>query len=230
MDTVSVRECKRQIRRSILAARRRLPEEERIARSRRVWEHLTALPCYRRARVILWYMAFDKEVLTEGLIRLALAEGKRVILPVVRADRHTMEFSEIHDIECDVAPGYGGILEPRAECRRPVVVEAIELIILPGVAFDPQGGRLGFGAGLYDRVLAGFPRHIPKVGMAFDFQVVPWLPRQPHDVLLDGIVTESRAMWCRPMLGGDEAVAAARSVDGDAGGGRCEQPWTERIS
>ncbi|MBI3329498.1 MAG: 5-formyltetrahydrofolate cyclo-ligase [Nitrospinae bacterium] len=199
-----MREQKRQIRRSMLTARRGLSEEERNARSLWVWERLRALPCYQRAQVMLCYMSFDKEVLTEGLIRQAIVTGKRVVLPVVQAHHHTLALYEISHVEHDVAPGYGGILEPRPEHRRPVAAGELDLVMVPGVAFDVQGTRLGFGKGFYDRLLQEIPCDVPKLGVAFDFQVVPQLPRQPHDITMDGIVTESRVLWCGPSGQGRE--------------------------
>ncbi|MGH8058795.1 MAG: 5-formyltetrahydrofolate cyclo-ligase [Candidatus Entotheonellia bacterium] len=213
---------KRQIRRSMLALRRELSEAERIARSGRVAEQLTGLPCYQRARVILWYMAFENEVLTAGLIQQAIAAGKWAVLPLVQADRRQLELYEIRDVERDVAPGYRGIPEPRPERCRPVVAAELELVLVPGVAFDAQGGRLGFGAGFYDRLLAGLPRDIPKLGMAFDFQVLPQLPRQPHDMTLDGIVMERRVICCGRLDGEEGAGITARLADGGRAGERGE--------
>jgi 5-formyltetrahydrofolate cyclo-ligase len=217
-ETTSIRERKRQIRRSILAVRRGLSEAERLARSRRVWERVAALSCYQQARVVLGYMAFDHEVLTDGLIRQAMASGKQMVLPMVQTDRQGLALYVIVDLERDVAPGYHGILEPLPQRTRAVAPETLELVLVPGVAFDVRGGRLGFGAGFYDRLLCQLPRDIPTVGLAFDFQVIPRLPSQPHDTVLDAIVTESRIMWGIPCAGGDEAgVARFSNVAGGRG-------------
>jgi 5-formyltetrahydrofolate cyclo-ligase len=214
-----VRGEKQRIRRAMLAARRRLPEAERFARSVRIWERLAGLPCYQRARVILWYLAFDNEVLTAGLIQQAFVAGKRAVVPLVQVDRRRLALCEIRDAERDVAPGYRGIPEPRAGCWRPMPAEALDLAIVPGVAFDVQGGRLGFGAGFYDRLLAELPHELPKLGMAFDFQVLPELPRQPYDMAVNGIVTETRVIWCGRVPGEDGATAGVQSAGGECGRG-----------
>jgi 5-formyltetrahydrofolate cyclo-ligase len=218
-ETASIRERKRQIRRSILAVRRGLSEAEGLTRSRRVWERITALSCYQQARVVLGYMAFDHEVLTDGLIRRAIASGKQMVLPMVQSDRQGLALYLIEDLERDVAPGYCGILEPQPQRTRAVVPEILELALVPGVAFDLRGGRLGFGVGFYDRLLSQLPRDIPTVGLAFDFQVIPRLPSQPHDIMLDAIVTESRVIWGTPCAEGDEAEVARFS---NVAGGRGE--------
>jgi 5-formyltetrahydrofolate cyclo-ligase len=163
-------------------------------------------------------MAIDKEVLTDGLLHQALTAGKEVVLPVVQAERQLALYA-IGDVERDVAPGFRGILEPRHQGASPVDVASLELAIVPGVAFDLQGGRLGYGAGYYDRLLSCFPPGIPKVGIAFDFQVIPRLPRQSHDIALDAIVTESRVISRTPLSTLDGAAAVAWTTRSDRGEG-----------
>jgi 5-formyltetrahydrofolate cyclo-ligase len=219
-ETTSVRDRKQYIRRSLRAVRRGLSEAERLARSRRVWERVAALACYQHARVVLGYMAFDHEVLTDGLMRRAMASGKQLVLPMVLGNRQGMALYVIEELERDVAPGYCGILEPQPRRTRAVAPETLELTFIPGVAFDLRGGRLGLGAGFYDRLLSQLPRGIPMVGLAFDFQVIPRLPLQPHDILLDAIVTESRVIWGTSCSQGDEAEGTRFShVAGERGEG-----------
>ncbi|HXH12025.1 MAG TPA: 5-formyltetrahydrofolate cyclo-ligase [Alphaproteobacteria bacterium] len=215
----AIRERKRQIRRAMLSLRQALPEVERLARSRCIWRRLTALRCYQAARVILGYMAMDKEVLTDGLLRQAIAAGKLIVLPVVEVGERQLALYAIRNLEHDVAPGFRRILEPQRHRTRPVDVEEVELALVPGVAFDAQGGRLGFGAGFYDRLLSRFPEGIPKIGIAFDFQVLPRLPRLSHDIALDAIVTESRVISCRPLSTHDEAATVAGATSTHRGEG-----------
>jgi 5-formyltetrahydrofolate cyclo-ligase len=208
-ETTSVRERKHRIRQSILAMRRGLSEAERLARSRCVWERVATLSCYQQARVVLGYMAFDHEVLTDGLIRQSIASGKQIVLPMVQANRQGMALYVIADLQRDVAPGYRGILEPQPQRTRAVAPAALDMALVPGIAFDLGGGRLGFGVGFYDRLLSQLPRGIPTVGLAFDFQVIPRLPSQPHDITLDAIVTESRVI-CETLSAEADGAAAAR--------------------
>jgi 5-formyltetrahydrofolate cyclo-ligase len=219
-EMTSIPERKRSIRRSIRAARRKLSEAERLTRSRRVWERVTALSCYQHARVVLGYMAFDDEVLTDGLMQHAMASGKQIVLPMVLSDRQGMALYVIEDLERDVATGYRGILEPQPPRTHPVAPESLDLALIPGVAFDLRGGRLGFGAGFYDRFLSRLPWDMPTLGLAFDFQVIPRLPLQPHDMLLNAIVTESRVIWGASYIQDDAAEAARFSqVAGERGEG-----------
>ena len=219
-ETTLIRDRKQYIRRSIRAVRRGLSEAERLARSRRVWERVAALSCYQHARVVLGYMAFDHEVLTDGLMQQAMASGKQLVLPMVLGDRQDMALYVIEDLGRDVAPGYRGILEPQPQRTRAVAPETLELALIPGVAFDLRGGRLGFGVGFYDRLLSRLPRDIPTVGLAFDFQVIPRLPFEPHDMLLEAIVTEHRVIWGTSCTQGDAAEGARFShVAGERGEG-----------
>jgi 5-formyltetrahydrofolate cyclo-ligase len=217
--TALIQARKRQLRRSILALRRGLPAAEGLTRSRLVWDRIARLACYQHAHMVLGYMAFDHEVLTDGLIRQAMASGKRIVLPVVQVDRQQLTLYAVEDLDRDIAPGYRGILEPRPRRARVVAPEALDLALVPGVAFDMAGGRLGFGVGFYDRLLVRLPGEVPKVGMAFDFQVIPRLPHQPHDVMLDAIVTDRRVIWGPSHAEADGAVVARFS---NGAGGRGE--------
>jgi 5-formyltetrahydrofolate cyclo-ligase len=210
-EAASIRDRKRQLRRSMLALRRGLSPVERLARSRRIWERLAALPCYQQAQVTLGYMAFDHEVLTDGLLRQIIESGRQLILPSVRGDRQGLTLYIVEDLERDVAPGYCGILEPRPQPARAVAPESIDMALVPGVAFDLRGGRLGFGAGFYDRLLSQLRSDIGTVGLGFDFQVVPRLPFEPHDIMLQAIVTEHRLIWGRCWTDGGEAAATRLS-------------------
>jgi 5-formyltetrahydrofolate cyclo-ligase len=218
-ETASIRDRKQYIRRSIRTVRRGLSAAERLARSRRIWERVVALSCYQHARVVLGYMAFNHEVLTDGLMRQAMASGKQIVLPMVQTDGEGMALYAIEDLEHDVTPGYRGVLEPQPQRTRAVAPETLELALIPGVAFDLRGGRLGFGAGFYDRLLSRLPRDIPTVGLAFDFQVIPRLPSQPHDIMLDAIVTERGVIWGTSSAPSDEEEGARFS---NVTGGRGE--------
>jgi 5-formyltetrahydrofolate cyclo-ligase len=219
-DTVLIRDRKESIRRSIHAVRRGLSEVERLAYSRRIWERVVGLPGYQHAQVLLGYMAFDHEVLTDGLMQQAMASGKQLVLPLVLGDRRDMALYAIEDLRRDVAPGYCGILEPQPRHTAAVAPETLDLALIPGVAFDLRGARLGFGVGFYDRLLSRLAADIPTVGLAFDFQVIPRLPSEPHDMWLKAIVTEQRLIWGTSGTQGDVTEGARFShVAGERGEG-----------
>jgi 5-formyltetrahydrofolate cyclo-ligase len=182
---------KKAIRKKVLAARDTLPPGERTAKSRAIEERLFALSEFKSARVILFFASFRSEVDTGQMIRRALAFGKRVVLPKVTGTELVLH--EIEDPERDVSPGAWGIPEPHGP--RPVMLEEIDLIIVPGAAFDEQGNRVGYGAGFYDKLLPAFKKM--TVALAFEAQIVPRAPTEVHDIPIKKIVTELRVITAR---------------------------------
>jgi len=177
---------KKEIRTKALAARDSLQPGQRTAKSREIEERLFSLPEFRSARIILFFASFRSEVETSSMIRRALAAGKRTVLPKVVG--RELALYEIGDRDNDVSPGAWGIPEPRE--TRPIRLDEIDLILVPGAAFDEQGNRLGYGAGFYDKLLSAFTK--TTAALAFEAQIVPQVPAEPHDVPIKKIVTEKR--------------------------------------
>ena len=120
------------------------------------------------------------------MIRRALAEGKRVVLPRVKGK--DLELLEIESFDRDVAPGAWGIMEP--EGGKPVQLKDIGLIAMPGAVFDEKGNRIGYGAGFYDKLLPLYKGR--TVALAFELQIVPAVPTAAHDIPVQKIITEKR--------------------------------------
>lgn len=179
---------KDKIRKQVLDARFGLSAELRRTGSAEIESRLFGLPEFRDARTIMFFASFQSEVDTHHMIRRALGEGKRVVLPKVKGKE--LELFEIASFDRDVGPGAWGILEPEGPFVRPADLKDISLIIVPGAVFDEQGNRVGYGAGFYDKLLASYPGM--TVAVAFDLQVVPCVPAEPHDVPVKQIVTERR--------------------------------------
>ena len=144
---------------------------------------------YREARVIFCYAAMENEADPAQMIRHALAHGKRVVYPVCKADG-VMDAWEPMD-KAAWRVGKHGIWEPDAARAVKVLPEEPDLSIVPGLAFDECGGRLGHGAGYYDRYFA-FAPHTYRLGICFECQMVQKLPTEQHDVSMNGIVTETQ--------------------------------------
>jgi len=174
----------------MLAARDHLAEEERFRAAALIQASLTALPEYAAAGSLALYAAFRGEVPTAGMIREALSAGKKVLLPAV--EKSGLVFRRI-GCDADMVPGRFGIPEPGAGCR-PAPVESIDLFVIPGVAFDLQGHRVGYGRGYYDRALHRFESGGKLVGICYDFQLVDEIAGEPHDVIMDRVITERRAV------------------------------------
>ncbi len=182
------------LRKRLLARRDRIAPAERARAAGRIHRRLLAIPEYRRAGWIGFYCAFRSEVETAALLRRALREGKRVAVPMTIWRGRSLVFSEVRDPERDLIPGTHGIPEPRPDALRPIAVEALDLLIVPGVGFDLSGLRLGYGMGFYDRLFHRLPGRVHRVALAFERQVVPVLPAGKRDLPVDVIVTEERVI------------------------------------
>ena len=184
-------EEKEGIRKEILAKRKGLPEETVAEKSLKIKKNLFELPEFGKAKTIMFYVAKDKEVRTEEMIRESLKMGKRVAVPISKVEERDLIPSLLTDYE-ELVPGTYGILEPREGGHRTIPLENIELVIVPGVAFDRQGNRLGFGRGFYDNFLGKVPSSVPRLGLAFESQIVEELPVREGDIPVDGVVTEEK--------------------------------------
>jgi len=180
------------LRREVIARRDALPAGSRAAKSAAIGEAVAALPEFRRAEVVLLFAPFGSEVDTVPLMRQALDAGQRLLLPRVVREEHRLALHEVREPAEDLRPGVWNIPEPDpTRCpERPLA--AVGFVLAPGVAFDEQGGRLGYGGGYYDRLLGALAPGVGVVAVCFECQIVPEVPRHAHDLLVPAIVTEAR--------------------------------------
>ncbi len=191
MSTTSASAEKTALRARLLAVRAALPPEIREAGSRAIAASIASLPAWQRARTVALHAALGAEVDTTELARLALAAGKQVAWPRVASAGPAMEFASCTASE--LVSGPARALEPPPSAP-PLPLDAIDLVVVPGVAFDVRGGRLGRGRGHYDATLSRLRPDAARVGVAFDEQVVDRVPTEPHDSPLDVVVTPSRLL------------------------------------
>jgi 5-formyltetrahydrofolate cyclo-ligase len=189
---------KKVTREKFKSLRMRLSREEVLAKSALIKKLLFGLPEFAGAKTIAFYVAkqSSKEVETEGMIKESLAMGKRVLVPVVDKAARKILFHELRDYS-ELAPGAFGILEPKPTCRRLVPARESDIVIVPALAFDLRGHRLGYGGGYYDRLLRDLASNKPSplfIGLAYELQVVSRLPRTPLDVPVNILVTEKRVL------------------------------------
>ena len=187
---------KKELRKKVQELRDALPPDERKELSRRVAENLWSVPEFATAQTVLFFISFRSEVSTLPMIERALEEGKRVCVPCTNMDDKSMVASQLRDLENDLLVGNYDILEPRPECLQPVPPEEIDVVLLPGVAFDLTGGRLGYGGGYYDRFLEKCRPGCLFIAPAFELQIVEHVPCADHDHHIHKIVTEERVIDC----------------------------------
>ena len=177
------------IRRLVLSRRGQLDPADRAERGVALIGRLLHLPEVSEADPVLAFVSITSEVPTAMLLQAVLKTGKRLLLPYV-ADDGALRATAISSLD-ELEPGYRGIPEPRA--RLPVSPDSAGVVIAPGVAFDEQCNRLGYGGGFYDVFLRA-AGSVPRVGICFDVQVVDAIPIEDHDESVDVVVTEERTI------------------------------------
>ncbi len=196
-NVMTLNDEKQRLRQETLVRRNKLTTAQRVMRSADILQKLFELEAARSANWIHFYVSFNSEVETTGMIAHALSRKKRVTVPKMETASKQLVLSELKDPVRELSPGPKGIPEPRPEAFRPVEIDAMDLFVVPGIAFDERGNRLGQGAGYYDRMLAVVSGRIPIVGLSFDLQLVGDVPVGEHDVRVDWIITEKRVIECR---------------------------------
>jgi len=189
-------ENKKQLRQRILQKRNTISSEMRKEKSQAITQRLLSLPQFHSAQWIMSYVTFRSEVDTIPFMEASLVWGKRIAVPVVEKATRRLLISEVLDISRELFPGAYGIMEPVENFRRIISPQLLNLIIVPGVAFDLQGNRLGYGGGYYDRFLKTLSPGVPLIAVAFDLQVVEKIPAEYYDLKVHIIVTESRLIYC----------------------------------
>lgn len=181
------RNYKKELRRIFLKTRSELAAEDIIEKSAKIMSRLFSLSEFRGAKTIMFYVDAGNEVKTRDGLTKALSEGKRVVVPKVKKGYGLLAI-EIKSLD-ELSPGTFGILEPAGE--KGISPEEIDLVVVPGVAFDKRGNRMGYGAGYYDSFLPKLRPEVKKVAVAFEMQVTDSLPAEEHDVKMDLIITEN---------------------------------------
>lgn len=192
----SIPDRKQALREECRAVRKNLSSEASARAGWIIQEQVLDLPEYGRSRLVHTYLASrDNEVSTLAVIDHALAHGRRVAVPVVKPGTRRLRHALVATL-ADWQPDRWGLLGPPADHAAWLEeLTAIDLVLVPGLAFDPQGRRLGFGGGYYDRFLGRV--QATKVGITYRCLLLPEVPEEPHDVRMDLVVTEA-GTWRPP--------------------------------
>lgn len=186
-------------RHRILAERDRLSPAELVEKSGRITKGLFSVEETMAADVFFIYLHFRSEVQTTDIVRRCLAKGKTVTVPLTLANESRLLAVRITDPQNQLEPGYCTIPEPIQSLVPKSVLDPakIDVVIVPGSVFDRFGGRLGYGGGYYDRFLDREAANALRIGLAYELQLVDQVPLEPHDQLMDFIVTEKKIYDCR---------------------------------
>ena len=173
---------KRELRNQIKERKRAMTEEQIDSKSEALGRLFLASGAYKQARTIYGYLPYNQEVRTTAMLQKALDDGNRVAVPKCYGDE--MRFIYLDDLS-KVEKGYCNIPEPIED--GPVADDPTALVLMPGLAFDPQGHRMGYGGGFYDKFLAAEPGH-PTLALCYDFQMLPHLETEDHDIPVDTVL------------------------------------------
>ena len=192
---MNLRERKRSLREAILARRDALDPAWREQASQAIAARIGAMENFATASAVLLTLPFRSEWNAMLVVARALEAGKIVVAPRVDVPTRMLRAYRIVDAARDIEQGYRGIPEPRAVCPE-FALDRVDWVLVPGVAFDACGRRLGYGGGYYDRLLPFVAKTAPRIAGAFDMQVVDDVPMAPHDLAVDVVVTEQRTLAC----------------------------------
>lgn len=182
---------KKQLRKEVISMRDALSAAERDFKAEIIIKKLVATELYQKADHIMLFAAFGSELNLLPLIETIIKSGKHAYLPVVDKRINRILPIEVHSL-ADLKPGTYGIPEPSPDNYLESTPDFLDLIITPAVAFDNDKYRIGYGAGYYDRFFASLRKDIIKIGVGFDEQLILEVPREPHDIQLNYVLTDKR--------------------------------------
>jgi 5-formyltetrahydrofolate cyclo-ligase len=183
---------KEEIRRKILKKRLFSSSEDIRDKSQQIFLHLAETVEYRNSQNIMFYVATRSEVQTEEIIKMSIKMGKNVFVPIILPECINLAPSKILDFDTELEKGKKRIFEPKKEYYRLFSPESIDLIIIPGVAFDLNGNRIGRGFGYYDNFLRKVRPSAKIIALAFEMQIVKKIPNNKNDIPVHKIITEKR--------------------------------------
>ena len=185
---------KKSLRKEILAKRNIMDAIEKEEKDRKILDKFYESNYYREAKNIFIYISYDSEINTKGIIKKALRDNKKIYVPRTEFKTRLMDAVEITSLNNLIESEYG-ILEPSVE-EPHIDPNEIDLIVVPGVAFDRNGGRMGYGAGFYDRYFKKISKDnvkkVIKLALAYDFQILEKIPMNEQDVPVNYIITETK--------------------------------------
>lgn len=180
---------KQKIRNKVIKKLKSQDRKQREIKSQKIKKELFAHPGFKKAQTVMFYIAEKIEVNTENMIKESQKKGKKVVVPITDVNRKELIASLLVDYDKELTKGSYGIWEPKSDFARPVPLKMINIVIVPGIAFDKKGNRLGRGTGYYDRFLNKIPKDTPTIGLAFSFQIVNSIPTFSHDVRVKNLIS-----------------------------------------
>lgn len=193
MENLKVK--KQEIRSQVEEKLDALSETEIRARYGYIEEQLFDFANFREAEVMLLYIHQSHEMDSRNILKRCSEATKNIVLPLFRPENNGTRLYKVANIDTDLKPGPNNILEPDPDRCKPVAMDDIDIAIIPGIAFDEKGGRLGIGSGRYDRIMSRLPLTARRVSCALEDQMTPQVPMESHDKYVDIIITDKRIIY-----------------------------------
>jgi 5-formyltetrahydrofolate cyclo-ligase len=190
-----IQEKKQEIRDEIVHKISELGQSPLAAKTKAVEERLFEFANYLEARIALLYTPALAEVDTREIIKRSYLYNKIVVLPAYDPETKKMTLRKVDDPEKDLIQGPRGNMEPNPERCKTVPLDCLDIAIIPGLAMDEKGGRIGLGNGYYDRLIPDLPITTRKVGLVFEDQIISMVPMETHDKYVDIVVTDERIIY-----------------------------------
>ncbi|NMB26820.1 MAG: 5-formyltetrahydrofolate cyclo-ligase [Tissierellia bacterium] len=187
---------KKVLRKKMLEKRSQLSLEKIEEKSKIIANNLFNLNQYKKANFIFSFISFKDEVNTHEIIKKSISIGKRVGVPIPVPKTKELKVSELIDFDKELDLGFYNILTPKDKYIRIVPPQLVDLVLVPGVAFDKRGYRVGYGGGYYDRFFNNINKDIIKIGLCYEMQILSEVPKNSHDIPIDFILTEKRLIQC----------------------------------
>lgn len=190
-----IREKKQEIRDNIAKILEDFSDKEIAKKTKQIEDNLFEFANFLEAKIVLLYINNKTEVKSGNIIKRCFDFNKIVILPAFDIKKHKIKLMKVDDLDNSLTTGQRGILEPDINRCKIVPVDCIDLAIIPGVAFDEKGGRIGTGEGYYDRFIPKLSITTRKVALALECQIIQQVPVESHDKHVDIIITEERIIY-----------------------------------
>jgi 5-formyltetrahydrofolate cyclo-ligase len=190
-----IQERKQEIRTEISKSLNDMPADVRDKKTRAIEDRLFEFANFLESNIALLYMNTENEVATRSMIERAFEINKIVVLPVFDMEKHKMGLMKVDNLNNQLKQGPRGVHEPDTATCKKVPIDCVDIAIVPGIAFDEKGARIGTGMGFYDRLIPNLPITTRKVALSFEDQLIQQVPMEHHDKHIDIIITDKRIIY-----------------------------------
>lgn len=190
-----IKDTKSELRKAIQTKLKELTDQERAEKIEAIENRLFEFANFLEAKIVLLYLNNTSGVDTRNILKRAYQYNKIVVLPIFGQERPGIKLYKVDDMKADIKSGPGGVVIPDPERCKRVPIDRVDIAIIPSVALDEKGGRVGSGRGNYDRLIPKLAITTRKVSLALEDQIVPQVPMESHDKHVDIIITEKRTIY-----------------------------------